>query len=211
MKKKENKSGSRTLLMALLLSAPGPLVTGFAALTSGSATQIADFLRRTSELAATFMSWWVYRQINRHPVSALGQTRLEKQANMTVAGAMICSGIAMLIVGIYRLSVFKANGNVTMGLVIALLGLITNGAFMFKYRALLKAEHSPVIEGQMKLYRAKVSVDLCVTLALSAVAIAPTHPITRYVDAIGSIAVSVYLLRAGVLAYRKVKAEPNES
>lgn len=207
MSDKTAKSSERTLLVALLLSAPGPLVTGIAAITSGSATQIADFLRRTSELVATFMSWWVFRKIQRSPVSKSQQQKLEHRANLTVARAMVCSGIAMLVVGVYRLYVYQPTGNVTMGLVIAVLGLITNSGFMFKYIALNKAQPNPVIAGQLKLYRAKACVDFVVVVALAAVAIAPTHPATRYVDALGSIAVSFYLLWTGITSERKLKGD----
>ncbi len=207
MQDKTAKSSERTLLVALLLSAPGPLVTGIAAITSGSATQIADFLRRTSELAATFMSWWVFRKLQRSPVGKAQQQKLEHQANLTVARAMVCSGIAMLVVGVYRLYVYQPTGNVTMGLVIAALGLITNSGFMCKYMALNKAQPNPVIAGQLKLYRAKACVDFVVVAALAAVAIAPTHPATRYVDALGSIAVSFYLLWTGITSERKLKAD----
>jgi chromatin segregation and condensation protein Rec8/ScpA/Scc1 (kleisin family) len=46
----------KTLLTALLLSLPGPLVTGIAAITSHSTTQLADFMRRSSELVALFLA-----------------------------------------------------------------------------------------------------------------------------------------------------------
>jgi len=41
-------------------------------------------------------------------------------------------------------------------------------------------------------------VDFCVVTALAAVAIAPTHPATRYVDILGSVMVAVYLLWNGL-------------
>ena len=55
------KSGSRTLLMSVLMSAPGPLVVGLGLLSGRSSTQIADFVRRSAELLAIIMSFVVYR------------------------------------------------------------------------------------------------------------------------------------------------------
>ena len=55
-----------------------------------------------------------------------------------------------------------------------------------------------MIAGQQQLYRAKVLVDVCVVAALAAVAIAPGHPVTRYVDLLGSVIVAVYLLWNGL-------------
>lgn len=182
-------------------------------MTSHSTTQLADFLRRGVELVAIFISWWVFRQIHRN--AALGkvhQARLERAAGLSTAAAMVCSGVVLLVVAISRLSVFEPGGNVTMGLVIAILGLMTNGWFWRRYASLTREQYSAVIAAQQQLYRAKTTVDLCVTLALAAVAIAPAHPATRYVDLMGSVMVAVYLLWSGLRTAQKhlVLHQPND-
>ncbi len=118
----------------------------------------------------------------------------------------MCSGIAMLVVGVFRLLRYEASGNVTMGLVIAVLGLLTNTWFWWRYRSLTRERFDPVIAGQQSLYRAKACVDLCVVTALTAVAVAPSHPATQYIDALGCITVACYLLYNGVDMMRKTKA-----
>jgi divalent metal cation (Fe/Co/Zn/Cd) transporter len=199
LSKEQAASREKTLLIALLLSAPGPLFTGYALISSHSTTQLADFIRRGVELVALFLSWWVFRQIQRNlERGETGQTRLERIAGVSVAGAMICSGVVMLIVAMSRLTTFEPGGRVTLGLVIAVLGLLTNGGFWWRYTSLTREQYSAVIAAQQQLYRAKASVDLCVVAALSAVAIAPTHPATRYVDILGSVAVAGYLLWSGL-------------
>ena len=199
LSKEQAASREKTLLIALLLSAPGPLVTGFAAISSHSTTQLADFIRRTVELVALFLSWWVFRRLQRNTeLSKAEQSRLEQIAGLGVAAAMICSGIVMSIVAISRFSVFEPGGTVIPGLIIAVLGLITNGWFWRRYAVLTREQYSSVIAAQQKLYRAKAIVDLCVVVALAAVAIAPTHPATPYVDILGSIAVAGYLLWSGL-------------
>ena len=55
---------------------------------------------------------------------------------------------------------------------------------------------------QSKLYLAKSFVDACVAIALTTVAIAPGATITRYVDLVGSIIVSVYLIINGIITIR---------
>lgn len=197
--REQASSRERTLLIALLLSAWGPFVTGYAVLSSQSTTQLADFIRRSVELVALFLSWWVFRRLQRRAaLDAAGRERLERVAGVSVAGAMICSGAVMLIVALSRLSVFEPGGNVTLGLVIAVLGLLTNGWFWRRYAAMTREQYSSVIAAQQNLYRAKTFVDLCVVLALAAIAIAPVHPATRYVDILGSITVAGYLLWSGL-------------
>ena len=94
----------KTLLTALLLSAPGPIFTGMAVLSSQSTTQSADFLRRGMDLVALFLSWWVFRQLQRRASLSQGErSRLERLAGLTVAAAMFVSGIVMLALAISRL------------------------------------------------------------------------------------------------------------
>jgi len=207
LSKEQAASREKTLLTALLLSAPGPLVTGLATLSSHSTTQLADFIRRDMELVALFLSWWVFRQLQRNTgLNAAEQSRLERAAGLSVAGTMLCSGLVMAIVALSRLSVYEPGGKVLSGLIIAILGLITNGAFWRRYTVLTREQYSAVIAAQQQLYRAKTTVDLCVTTALSAVAIAPTHPLTRYIDLLGSMMVAGYLLWSGFRTARQYQS-----
>jgi divalent metal cation (Fe/Co/Zn/Cd) transporter len=151
------------------------------------------------ELVALFLSWWVFHQLQQNlGLSETDQARLERTVGISVAGAMICSGAVMLIVALSRLSAYEPGGKVALGLTIAALGLLTNSWFWWRYTALTREQYSSVIAAQQGLYRAKASVDLCVVIALAAVAIAPAHPATRYVDILGSVMVAGYLLWAGL-------------
>ena len=212
LSKKQSSSREKTLLTALLLSAPGPLVVGIALMSSHSTTQLADFIRRGVELVAIFISWWVFRQLQRNAkLGKVDQTRLERAAGLSTAGAMACSGVVLLVVALSRLSVFEPGGNVTVGLTIAVLGLVTNGWFWWRYTVLTREQYSAVIAAQQQLYRAKASVDLCVVAALAAVAIAPAHPATHYVDLLGSVMVAIYLLWSGLRSAQMHFARPVEA
>ncbi|MCC6566816.1 MAG: cation transporter [Chloroflexi bacterium] len=203
LSQKQAASREKTLLFALLLSLPGPLVTGIAVVSSQSSTQLADFIRRTVELGALFSSWWIFRHLQRNlDMQESRRVRLERAAGLAVASTMICSGVVMLLVALSRIAIFKPSGQVTLGLVIAILGLITNGAFWRRYAMLTREQFSPVIAAQQQLYRAKTSLDLCVVIALTAVAIAPLHPATRYIDVLGSLIVAGYLLWSGFRSIR---------
>lgn len=212
LSKEQSSSREKTLLTALLLSAPGPLVTGIAVITSHSTTQLADFIRRSIELVVLFLSWWVFRQLQRNrALDEAEQARLERMAGLSVAVAMICSGTVMVIVAISRMSVYEPGGSVTLGLTIAILGLLTNGWFWWRYTVLTREQYSSVIAAQQQLYRAKASVDLCVVAALAAVAIAPTHPATQYVDLLGSVAVAGYLVWNGLRAAQTHRLSTRQS
>lgn len=199
----ENQSKERTLLSSLLLSAPGPLVTGIPAFTSLSATQLADFIRRTAELVALGLSWWIFRRVHLQPDMTDSEAfRLEQISHRVVGLAMLSSGLAMGIIGLVRLTSPSVSGNVLAGLIIAGLGLGTNGFYWWRYGQLNRLNPSIVIAAQQRLYRAKTWVDGVVMLSLLIVTLMPTHPLTPYIDAIGCLFVGGYLLYS---AYRQLQ------
>ncbi len=170
---------------------------------SRSTTQLADFIRRSVELIALFISWYVFRYLERKgALNPQAKTRWEKMAGLSVAATMVCSGVILLIVALSRLSHFEPGGNVYPGLVIAVLGLATNSWFWRRYTRLTREQYSSIIDNQRQLYRAKAFVDLMVLGALTAVAVNPTHLWTRYIDIMGSLAVVVYLIWSGLRSGR---------
>jgi divalent metal cation (Fe/Co/Zn/Cd) transporter len=202
-------SREKTLRIALLLSVWGPLATGIAMVMSHSTTQMADFVRRSVELLALFTSWFVFHRLIRGKESTLAQrATLEKLAGLSVAIAMGCSGAITLAVTLSRLSTHQPGGNVYLGLVIAVLGLIVNTWFWRRYWRLDHELHTTIIRAQCHLYRAKSFVDICVIAALATVAVAPAHAVTRYIDLLGSIAVAIYLLWSSANAWREAMTEP---
>ena len=198
LSREQAASREKTLLVAFLLSVWAPLATGLAVLMSHSTTQVADFIRRTVELVALFVSWQVFRYLEggHKPrlLESVAKARIEKIASLSVAAALGCSGLVMLALSLSRLSSFQPGGNVILGLTIAVLGLITNAWFWQRYRRMTHEHFNPVIASQVSLYRAKAFVDLTVILALASVAISPAHLLTRYIDLLGSLAVALYLL-----------------
>lgn len=197
----ENKKKSKkTLLSAMLLSSPGPLVTFIAVLSSTSATQIADCIRRTSELVALVAAFIIYSITKGEK-----NEKLERRANLIVAFAMVLSSIALIIVGIFNFINYEASGSVIMGLVIAILGLLVNAFFWARYTKLHKEENNGVIKSQITLYRAKTLVDSVVSIALLCVAIVPESELARYVDSFGSIFVSIYLFYTAIRTFKDNK------
>ena len=193
---KSGNTGQRTLLAAMLLSLPGPLVLGAGLLLGRSSTQLADFIRRTAELGAIIVSWAVYRAtIGRGMEDAKRKARLEHIARLCVGASMCLGGAAMALIAL--LSGSGDKGNVIPALVIAVLGIVTNGFFWLRYRGLNLREENAVIGAQSKLYRAKTLTDICVTAAPAIIAAAPGSQAALYMDIIGSLSVALYLMVSG--------------
>ena len=206
----KQKSGQKTLLASVVMSTPGPIVVGIGLLVGRSATQLADFIRRTAELAAIIVSWVIYKITNKDADVDTGRkTRLEYIANLCVGAAMCLSGATMLLITF--LSDHSQKGNVIPGLIIAILGVTTNTWFWLRYRKLDRESPNAILAVQSKLYRAKSLVDACVTIALSVVAIAPASMAALYMDIAGSVVVAVYLIINGVitLSEKTKKAQDN--
>jgi len=196
------KSGSRTLLWSVIMSSPGPLVVGLGLMTGRSSTQIADFVRRSSELLAIIMAFVTYKLTTKDGQEDLvKKQKIERFSNLFV-GAMMCLGGSIMLVLAF-VSENEDKGNVIPGLTIAILGVIANTIFWRKYTKLNKAEPNPILTVQARLYRAKSLVDSCVTIALLSVAIAPEAVFSYYLDMIGSVIVAVYLIFCGVQTIRE--------
>ncbi|NLN64640.1 MAG: cation transporter [Clostridiaceae bacterium] len=192
-----NKRGSRTLLASVLLSAPGPLVLGLGLLVGSSTTQIADFVRRTVELAATIISWCVFRTTSDLPKDDEKRVRLEDRVDMVVGIAMIVSGVAMGCLAVIGLIHPAEKGNVTPALIIAALGVISNGILAMNYTVVNKKTPNDVIKAQRALYRTKTVVDGCVCCALAAVMLL-TGNVARFADFAGGLAVTAVLILNGL-------------
>ncbi len=196
------KSGSSTLLWSVIMSSPGPLVVGLGLLVGRSSTQIADFVRRSSELLAIIMAFVTYKITTKDGQTDLvKKEKIERMSNIFV-GVMMCLGGSIMLVLAF-VSDNEEKGNVIPGLVIALLGVVANTIFWRKYTRLNKTEPNPILAVQARLYRAKSLVDSCVTIALLAVLIAPKEPVTYYIDLVGSVIVAVYLVLCGIQTIRE--------
>ncbi|MBQ4638648.1 MAG: cation transporter [Clostridia bacterium] len=193
----QKRSGKRTLLMSVLMSAPGPLVVGLGLITGRSSTQLADFFRRSAELLAIICSYIVYGTTSKDGnTSSQKRAELERKSNLFVGAVMCISGAVMIFISVFGGS--EEKGNVIPGLVIALLGVIANTLFFIKYTKLNRDTPNAIIAVQARLYRAKSLVDACVTTALLAVALFPISKAALMLDAIGSVIVAVYLIYCGI-------------
>lgn len=193
----QKKSGSRTLLWSVIMSAPGPLVVGLGLISGRSVTQLADFIRRSAELLAIIMAFVTYRLTTKDGETDIAKKeRLERFSNLFV-GAMMCLGGSIMLL----LALFSENtdkGNVIPGLSIAVMGVIANTIFWLRYKKLGREQNNSILLVQSRLYRAKSLVDLCVTTALLVVLAAPGSAAADCFDKFGSAAVAVYLCWCGV-------------
>jgi len=191
------KSGSNTLFWSVVSSSPGPIIAGLGLLAGHSSTQIADFVRKSFDLLSMIMSFVIYRITTGYEFCSEEKKEKLERCAKTFVGIMMCAvGLIMIVLDFTADT--KDKGKVTAGLILALVGVAINAAFWRKYSKLNKAEPNEILKVQSKLYRAKMLVDGCVSVALLSVAINPATKLSLILDFIGSIVVAVYLIRCGV-------------
>ncbi len=191
-----SRARERTLRAAVLLSAWAPFATLAALLLGRSATQAADFVRRTVEFVAVLVSWLSFRRSR--SVAIDERLRLERQVRLVVAVAMALSALAILTLAAMRWVRPSPTGNVLVGLIIAILGAVTNGWFWARYERFERQSPSPIVTAQARLYRAKTLVDLVVVAALGSVWVFGDAGLGRVFDLVGSVGVALYLAWSAV-------------
>ena len=197
---KNTKSGKLTLLMSVLMSAPGPLVVGIGLLMGKSSTQLADFFRRSAELLAIIFSFVIYLITTKEgKCNEEKKRKLENLANLFVACVMCICSVLMIVLAFFSES--EDKGSVIPGLAIALLGVVANTIFWIRYTKMNKSQPNKIFAVQARLYGAKSLVDGCVTIALTIVAIFPSSPVAYYFDLVGSIIVAIYLFGCGIKTF----------
>ena len=192
----DKKSGYQTLLTSMLLSSPGPLVLGLGLTVGHSSTQLSDFTRRTAEFLALVVAFSVYTMTNKRKMDKKQKHALERKGNRFVGMIMCVSGMSMILLTV--LSGRADKGNVVPALTIAILGAITNIFFWRRYTFLYKKQGNSILGVQARLFEAKSGVDVCVTIALAGILLFPDSGISSHLDTVGSVLVSLYMLRGGI-------------
>ena len=179
------------------MSSPGPLVVGLSLMGGNSTTQLADFLRRTIEFLAIVLAFVVFcLTCNEDTVDHDKKLRLERYSNIFVSFSMVISGLIMLGLGIFVQN--ENKGNLIPSLVIALIGLCSNGIFWLKYHKMFKQSNDELFRTQRSLYGGKIFVDTSVFASLTVVLFSNNITLSYYFDLFGTVCVASYLVYSGI-------------
>ena len=195
-----------TLIMSVVFSAFGPLVTGWAVTMNTAATQLADFVRRSLEFAVLVFALYVYLRVRQQDMTASRRTVLERRI-AKLAAVVLWFGASFLLWLFIRglLNPTYPEGSVLVGLSIAVLGLLFNVTFYVRYRTFHRRNGDAVMGTQSRLYQAKTMADMNVILALLAVLIFGASSLTLWVDRLGSLIIAGYLMIRGGMMLRQAQ------
>lgn len=191
----KKSAAGKTFLASIILSSLGPITLGIGLVLGQSSTAWADFVRRSTELAAIVVAYFVFRK-NEGDADPQRAKRRSRNSNLVVATAMIGSGLVMIVPSL--LSYSTATGSTILPLVIAIFSVITNGIFWQRYKKLGAASLDSILRTQSTLYRAKTFVDLAVVFSLLVLTFFRDAAAAPWVDRFGSIFVAIYLIYSGL-------------
>ncbi len=194
----------RTLVLSIVFSSFGPFVTGYALLMNTAATQLADFIRRSAELGVLIMALWIFNALRGAATESGRGARLAKRLYLASGSALVLSGLFLVVLfirGLFEPSI--PEGDVRVGLAVALLGILFNGFFFIRYLRFDREATHAVMKSQSRLYQAKAIVDLNVVVALGSVLFFEASRASHYLDQAGTLIVASYLLVRGITLARR--------
>ena len=113
---------------------------------------------------------------------------------MAVASALFLTFLIALTIGLRRLFLPEPVENATFGLILAILSVGGN-AFLWVLNYLsYKSSRSPISDSQWRLFRAKTMATVVVLGSLSGAMFFPQANWSLYVDGVGSILLSLFML-----------------
>ncbi len=200
----------KTLILSIVFSAFGPIVTLIALFMNTSATQFADFVRRTAELSVLIFALYVYLKLSNNTHTKAQKNRFKITVYRLSGSILLFSAAILSFLFIQALITPKVpEGNVILGLSIASLGIFFNGYFFIRYRRFNNQDHHFVMDSQGKIYQAKTMVDVSVVIALSSILIFPNSEISYWIDTLGTFVIALYLISRGFnLIFKAYKKNP---
>lgn len=189
----------RLVLVAVGTTFLSLIPTAYAAIVSNSTTLFADLLRCLGEFFAIIVAWLVLRKMSRNEVSRFnyGYGKLEQLAGVAVAAALFLTFLVSFISGLRGLISPIPVENAEFGFVFALLSVLGNAVMWISNHLSNRRDNSPITESQARLFRAKTCATLVVVLALGATLLLPGVYLTIFVDPLGSVALSLFMLWQG--------------
>lgn len=203
-----NDKRQKTLTFSVIFSSFGPFATGYALFMNTSATQLADFLRRSVELTVLILALIIYLKIKNNAVSASQKTQYQRLIYKISAIVLLFS--ALILFGLFIRAMLYPNipsGNIYLGLAVAALGILFNGYFWMRYRRFNQEQESALMETQGKIYQAKTFVDINVVIALLSVQIFSGHWASYWIDTIGTLIIAIYLIIRSMLFFHQAQKQ----
>jgi ferrous-iron efflux pump FieF len=193
-----HKEKERSLFHSLLVDFVLFLPDVVAAILANSIIMLADVLKCATELISTFLAWIAIRKISKGSKAYYdyGFGKLENLTGIVVAGIMFICFVIVAVSAILRIRTPESvhAGGAGLGVVLMFFGMCANTTLWVKNYRVAKKEHSPIMESQWRLFRAKAIADTVVFISLVLSLSLSKYPWSHYIDPFGSFIIAGFLL-----------------
>ena len=195
-----SKAKEHSILLGLILGLFG-LATGIiAAIIANSLTLESEILKNIGLVTAVFLSYLSIRKVNRGKTEGYnyGYGKLESVSSLIVAAVLVISLVVIIGHTVERLQhpVELHEGGLDLAIVFSAVGLLTSAWLWRHDYHLVKEEYSPVLESLWRMYRFKTIASVLVIISLALSAIFNDQPWASYVDPIGSVIISLFIVQS---------------
>jgi ferrous-iron efflux pump FieF len=193
-----HKEKERSLFHSLLVDFVLFLPDVVAAILANSVIMFADVLKCSTELISTFIAWVAIRKIIKGSKAYYdyGFGKLENLTGILVSGIMFICFAIVIISAIFRIkspeSVHASGAG--LGVVLMFIGMCANTSLWVKNYRVSKKEHSPIMESQWRLFRAKAVADTVVFTSLVLSLSLAKYSWSYYIDPFASFIIAGFLL-----------------
>lgn len=194
------KQKEKAILVSLLLGIGSAIPNIVAALTSNSLIMLTGVFQSISEILAIFFAYIAIRKVSKgtNLVYNYGYGKMEGFSSLLMVLVIVISLIVVLtgaIRGLLKPEKLAGVG-VLIGIAFNMVGVLTNLWQWIKFKRLARIAFSPIIEGQLKLYRGKFAMDFGETLTLSAGLLLGKFSFAHFIDPIGAMLLSGVLFHS---------------
>jgi len=158
----------RLILAGFLVGTAFLAPQALAAWLSVSVVLWADLARSVMEVLVKGMSWLAARRAGQGECVdyTYGLGKLEDLAGLLIAGAMVVSVVFVAHHAVLRILDPEQMRAAGLGLATVLCMLVANALFWRRFKAMARAEPSPLMESKWRLYRGRTLANCCVCLTL---------------------------------------------
>jgi len=194
------KQKEKAILVSLLLGIGSAIPNIVAALTSNSLIMLTGVFQSISEILAIFFAYIAIRKVSKgtNLIYNYGYGKMEGFSSLLMALVIVISLIVVLtgaIRGLLKPEKLAGIG-VLIGIAFNMVGVLTNLWQWIKFKRLARIAFSPIVEGQLKLYRGKFAMDFGETLTLSAGLLLGKFSFAHFIDPIGALLLSGVLFHS---------------
>jgi cation diffusion facilitator family transporter len=178
------------------------MLTLTAMLLSNSAVLLADSLKTALEFIAVLLAWLSIRRITRGGGQEyeFGIGKLENLASLMIGALMLI--VFLIIVGNAIRSIIAPSHISGIGLWISIAGQVVyaviNGALYVRARRAAKAEHSPIMESQAKLFFTKCFGNVFIFLSLVLSLALAGYEWSVYIDPVAALVVAATIIMSAI-------------